>query len=62
MVWRALGCYEKRDEAIKQLFPEYDNAYKCKITIPENILTKDTFNFFHLTIQNDRAENRKPSE
>lgn len=51
-----LGCYEKRDEAIKQLFPEYDKTYKCKITIPENILTKDTFNFFHLMIQKPGGE------
>jgi len=51
-----LSCYEKRDEAIKQLFPMYDKSYKCKITIPESILSKDTFNFFHLTIQKQGEE------
>ncbi len=51
-----LSCYEKRDEAIKQLFPMYDKSYKCKITIPESILSKDTFNFFHLTIQKPGEE------
>ncbi len=53
---RGMGCYEKRDEAIRELFPEYDSSYKCKITIPENILTKDTFNFFHLMIQKPGGE------
>ncbi len=53
---KGLGCYEKRNEAIKQVFPEFDNSYKAKITIPGNILSKDTFNFFHLTIQRDGEE------
>ncbi len=53
---KGLGCYEKRDEAIKQLFPEYDNSYKCKITKPGNILSKDTFNFFQLTIMKEGKE------
>ncbi len=53
---KGLGCYEKRNEAIKQVFPEYDSSYKAKITIPGNILSKDTFNFFHLTIQRDGEE------
>ena len=53
---KGLGCYEKRDEAIKQLFPEYDASYKCKITNPGNILSKDTFNFFHLTIMKEGKE------
>lgn len=48
-----MGCYAKRNEAIKQVFPEFDESYKCKITIPGNILAKDTFNFFHLTIQRE---------
>lgn len=46
-----LGCYRRRDEAIRQVFPEYDKGYKNKITIPTNILEKETFNFFNLTIE-----------
>lgn len=53
-----LGCYQKRDEAIRELFPEYDKSFKCKITIPENILSKDTFNFFHLTISKPGTETK----
>ncbi len=53
---KGLGCYDKRNEAIKQVFPEFDSSYKAKITIPGNILSKDTFNFFHLTIQRDGEE------
>ena len=54
-----LGCYNRRDEAIKSVFPEFNNAeWKAKITIPTNILNKDTFNFFHLVIENKAGEVR----
>ncbi len=53
------GCYRRRDEAIRQVFPEYDPAtYKNKITIPTNILEKETFNFFNLTIENPKGETK----
>jgi NAD+ synthase len=48
-----LGCYERRDEAIKTVFPEFDETYTSKITIPSNILEKDVINFFQLTIEKD---------
>lgn len=53
-----LRCYEKRDEAIKSVFPEFDSSYKSKITIPSNILEKSVVNFFNLTIQKDGEEPR----
>lgn len=48
-----LKCYEKRDEAVKSVFPEFDSSYKSKITIPSNILEKSIVSFFNLTIQKD---------
>ncbi|UCE24585.1 MAG: NAD(+) synthase [Candidatus Zixiibacteriota bacterium] len=53
------GCYRRRDEAIRQVFAEYDPiTYKNKITIPTNILEKETFNFFNLTIENSKGETK----
>ena len=49
---KGMGCYQKRDEAIRSVFPEFDSSWKSKITIPSNILEKDTINFFQLTIEN----------
>ncbi|MBD3404054.1 NAD(+) synthase [candidate division GN15 bacterium] len=55
-----LGCYERRDEAVKSVFPEFDKSYTSKITIPSNILEKDSFNFFQLTIENkDGAKTKR---
>ena len=51
-----LGCYERRDEAIKSVFPEFDNSYTNKIVIPSNILEKDVINFFQLVIQKEGQE------
>ncbi|MCK4548820.1 MAG: NAD(+) synthase [Candidatus Krumholzibacteria bacterium] len=53
-----MECYRRRDEAIKRVFPEYDSTYKNKITIPTNILEKETFNFFNLTIERPSGEKK----
>ena len=54
-----LGCYEKRDAAIKRVFPEYDPAtYGAKIVLPPNRLNSDRLNFFSVTIV-DKAGNEK---
>ena len=46
------GCYRRRDEAIRRIFPEYDAAsgYKAKIVLPQNLLDAGGLNFFSLTI------------
>lgn len=51
-----LGCYERRDEAVRSVFPEFDDSYTSKITIPSNILEKDIYNFFQLTVQKKGEE------
>ncbi len=54
------GCYSRRDEAIRRLFPEYDSAagYKAKIVLPQNILDEDTLNVFSLTIVTPDGEEK----
>jgi len=44
------GTYQRRDEAIKRVFPEYDSSYKAKIVLPDNLMEKETLNVFYLTI------------
>jgi NAD+ synthase len=50
-----LGTYQKRDEAIKKLFPEYNQQHKSKITLPADLLARDAFNFFSLKIEDDKG-------
>ncbi len=46
------GCYRRRDEAIKQVFPEYDPqaGYKAKIVTSANVLEEATLTVFRLVI------------
>ncbi len=45
----ALGCYQNRDKAIKQIIPEYTTEYKVKISLPP-VLNGNTFRLFYLTV------------
>jgi NAD+ synthase len=45
-----IGCYTRRDEAIRRVFPEYKAGYKAKIVLPKSLLEDDTLNLFSLTI------------
>lgn len=44
------GCYRRRDEAIRRIFPEYDSTYTSKITLPGDLLNRGGLNLFSLTI------------
>ena len=44
------GTYQRRDEAIKRVFPEFDATYKSKIVLPSALEGKDTLNVYFLTI------------
>lgn len=57
------GCYRRRDEAIKRVFPQYDArlGYKAKIVLPQNLLDSDAMNVFSVTIiAPDGTESSKP--
>jgi NAD+ synthase len=47
---QGLGCYARQNEAIRQVFPQYGDDWKCKITLP-SILDSDRLNVFQLTVQ-----------
>jgi len=51
-VLAGFGCYRRRDEAVRRLFPDYDadRGYKLKIVLPQDLLDADTLNVFSATI------------
>jgi len=53
-----LGTYEKRDEKIREVFPDYGARFKLKITLPSDLLAKDAFNFFTLTLDDGKGNTR----
>jgi len=52
------GCYARRDEAIRRVFPEYDPSYRAKITLPGSVLDSDALNVFYLTIVTPEGEEK----
>jgi len=54
----AVGCYRRRDEAIKSVVPEYGSDYKCKIVLP-SVLEDDRYRIFSVVVQSPDGEQTK---
>lgn len=52
------GTYRRRDEAMKNVFPEYDSTFRAKIVLPSALGAKDQLNVFRLTIISPRGEEK----
>ena len=52
------GTYRRRDEAIRNVFPEYDATYRAKIVLPPALGSKDQLNVFRLTIISPEGEEK----
>jgi NAD+ synthase len=46
----AAGCYERRDEAIRSVIPEYTRAYKCKLSLPD-LLDSASYAVFSVVVE-----------
>lgn len=53
-VLSALGCYDWRDQAIKEVFPEYGDQWKNKIVIDGGM--DGQYNHFNLVVQDPQGE------
>jgi NAD+ synthase len=52
------GAYRRRDEAMRNVFPEYDATYKAKIVLPSALGEKDQLNIFQLMIISPEGEEK----
>jgi NAD+ synthase len=53
------GCYRRRDEVVREVFPQYDSTYKLKISLPPDLLDRETLNVFSVTIVSPEGEEKK---
>lgn len=53
---QAMGCYSRRDEAIKSVFPEYGDDYRQKIVVAGDPLGDARLNYFNLVIETPDGE------
>ncbi len=51
-------AYQRRDEAIKHVFPEYDLGYRVKIGVPAGAEKSNLLNIFHITIISPEEEEK----
>ena len=54
----AAGCYRRRDEAIRQVLPEYGEGWKAKIVLP-SLLGGDRFRLFTVVAESPDGERRE---
>ncbi len=55
---RSLGCYERRDEAIRKVIPEYGQGWKSKIVLP-NLIDTSSYAFYSVVAISPAGETRR---
>ena len=63
-VLAAVGCYQRQADAVRMVFPEYGDGYRCKVTLP-SILEGERLNVSRLTIEapsGERQTKRMPPQ
>jgi len=54
----AFKCYERRDEAVKRIFPEYDSSFKFKIVLQKNFIETGRLNVYSLVIEDPNGQRK----
>ncbi len=53
---QGFGCYRRRDEAIRRLFPDFGPGWGAKIVLPGSLLESRALNVFYLTVTDPQGE------
>ena len=54
----AVGCYRRRDEAIRSVVPDYQPGWKHKIVLP-GVLDTDSYRVYSIVVQTPEGQTRK---
>jgi NAD+ synthase len=61
----ALGCYRRRDGAIRRVYPEFGDGWRQKIALAEGLLDRDRVSYFTLVVESptgERSSQRMPTD
>jgi NAD+ synthase len=61
----ALGCYRRRDGAIRRVFPDFGEGWRQKIALAEGLLDRDRVSYFTLVVESptgERSSQRMPTD
>src|SRR5512146_1002019 len=53
----AAGCYERQAQAIRSVFPDYGEGWRCKLSLP-SIPERERLNVFSLTVEDPSGAHR----
>jgi NAD+ synthase len=53
-VLSTFGTYERRDQVIKRIYPDYTPDHKIKLFLPQDVINNDLLNFFSLEVIKDK--------
>jgi len=53
----AVGCYTRRDDAIRMVVPEYREDWRCKIVLP-SVLESDRYRIFSIVVESPAGERK----
>jgi len=57
-ILRGARCYERRDEAVRKVVPEYGEGYRCKIVLPD-LVDADRYALFSVVVEAPHGETKK---
>jgi NAD+ synthase len=57
-ILQSAGCYDRRDDAIRSVVPEYGRDHKCKIVLPD-IVDCDQYAVFSVVVRAPSGETRR---
>lgn len=57
-ILESVRCYQRRDDAIRTVVPEYGPGYKCKIVLP-SVLDDDIYRVFSVVVQSPEGKEKK---
>lgn len=63
-ILKAVGCYERRDEVVRRLIPDFADGWRWKIVLP-SVVGTDSYRLFHLVAESPEGRTvtlRLPSE
>ena len=58
-VLQGAGCYQRRNEAIRRIVPEFRDDWGCKLALPTDKLQSDLINVTYLVVQPPGGEVRR---
>ena len=53
---QSFGVYQERNSVIKRIIPEFEDDFKFHITLPQNLLEKDRFNYHSITVEDKNGK------